>query len=360
MRSIAVCLVLAIAVSAFNTEGLSRSAQKHYEQLQQSNWGKAILELAELHASTGGVLNDLVGAIEEMIQQLNDELEELEYNFGVRTNEHNADVQNLTQEIQDADIDIQRSTDTLDNLLKPRREQLKTKIDNLQDNQEFNRKTLAENELIREQQHEEFELQITEYNEAVAAVDDALNLLSTLTNPSLAQIKKFQNSLRKIEARIKPHSKHATLIKALITLAAEQNFSDQGIIRSIVDNLNEFRNAVVDAINDTTAQEAVNLAEFEERVEQLNAEFAEFGRQISKVNIDLVATQEKIDQFTAFIAQRESDRATSVALLDLENEQYAEETQIFTDLRTKYQKDIAVTEQAFELVKGIDFSRIKV
>ena len=69
---------------------------------------------------------------------------------------------------------------------------------------------------------------------------------------------------------------------------------------------------------------------------------------------------EKIDQFTSFIAQRQSDRATSKSLLDLENEQYAEEAQIFSDLQNKYQRDIAVTEEAYQMVKSVDFSKIKV
>jgi len=40
--------------------------------------------------------------------------------------------------------------------------------------------------------------------------------------------------------------------------------------------LNEFRVAVVDALNALTAAEADNLAEYEERVAALDAEYAEF------------------------------------------------------------------------------------
>jgi len=82
----------------------------------------------------------------------------------------------------------------------------------------------------------------------------------------------------------------APMIKALITLASNQNFSDQGIIGSIVDALNEFRVEVVNALNELTANEAQAVADFEARVEQLDAEYAEFQRAINKTNIDLVAT----------------------------------------------------------------------
>jgi uncharacterized protein with GYD domain len=53
------------------------------------------------------------------------------------------------------------------------------------------------------------------------------------------------------------------------------------MLGEIVNKLNEFRTAVVDALNDLTATEAENVKDFEERVDALNAEFAEFGRIIA-------------------------------------------------------------------------------
>jgi len=93
-------------------------------------------------------------------------------------------------------------------------------------------------------------------------------------------------------------------------LAAAQNFSDQGLLGEIVTKLNEFRNAVVDALNALTATEAENVAAFEERVDSLNAEFAEFQRTIAAVTVDLTAVNDKIQELTAFIAQRDADRKT--------------------------------------------------
>lgn len=93
-------------------------------------------------------------------------------------------------------------------------------------------------------------------------------------------------------------------------MAAAQNFSDQGLLGEIVTKLNEFRNAVVDALNALTATEAENVAAFEERVDSLNAEFAEFQRTIAAVTVDLTAVNDKIQELTAFIAQRDADRKT--------------------------------------------------
>lgn len=135
---------------------------------------------------------------------------------------------------------------------------------------------------------------MAEYNDATASVDEALNLLGSLTNPSMLQVKKFQNSLKKIEQKIKNKTKMAPFVKALISLASNQNFSDQSVLGTIVNALNEFRNQIVDAMNALTAQEAENEVAFQERIEQLDSEYAEFQRQINAVNVDLTATNGKL------------------------------------------------------------------
>jgi len=61
--------------------------------------------------------------------------------------------------------------------LFPRKAQLENKIAVIQENQEANRKNHEEAILTREQDHEAFEFQIAELNDATAGVDDALALL---------------------------------------------------------------------------------------------------------------------------------------------------------------------------------------
>lgn len=238
----------------------------------------------------------------------------------------------------------------MDNLLFPRRAQLQNKIAVIEENQEANRKNYDEAVLTREQEHEAFELQVAELNDATASVDEALQLLQTLTNPSLLQIKRFQNSLKHIESKISSRSRMAPMIKALISLASNQNFSNQDILGQIVNALNEFRNAVVDSINDLTAQEAQDQEDHEEYLAQLDDEHAEFQRQINRTNVDLTAVNEKIDQLTEFRDQRDADRKQYIQLLELENNTYAEETDTYTNLKNEYTRELGVSEQALTLV----------
>lgn len=164
------------------------------------------------------------------------------------------------------------------------------------ENQEQNRQNLKENTLVREQEKESYEAQVEELNSATEAVDEALALIATLGNPSLLQVKKIKSSMSLIEKKVNKRGRLAPMIKALISLASNQNFSDQDIVKTIVDALSEFRNEVVTSLNELTNGEALAVEEFIERCDQLDREHAEFGRQIVDITVHLTATAEKIEE----------------------------------------------------------------
>jgi dihydroxyacetone kinase len=115
---------------------------------------------------------------------------------------------------------------------------VETRIQNLEENIAYNRKTLNEETLLREQAHEAYEALVAEYNDATDSVDEALNLLNSLGNPSLIQLKKFQSYIQKVQKKkVWNRIKSGPMITALLSLASSQNFSDQGLLSEIVNNL---------------------------------------------------------------------------------------------------------------------------
>lgn len=66
------------------------------------------MKLVQLHSEAKGAVEELLDAIEELISDLDNALEELEFDFQQRTAEHNSEVIALNQDIQDAEIDIDR------------------------------------------------------------------------------------------------------------------------------------------------------------------------------------------------------------------------------------------------------------
>ena len=103
MKSLILIALIAVALTARLQE---RNMAKVSADLAKSNYGRALLHLVELHSMAGGPVQELIDAIEELVNDLEEELEQLDLDFKVRTNEHNSLVVSLEQDIQDAVIGI--------------------------------------------------------------------------------------------------------------------------------------------------------------------------------------------------------------------------------------------------------------
>lgn len=174
-----------------------------------------------MHLRTHGILDELVDGIRELIDDLETELMEVNKNFARRTDNHNRDVIRLEQEIQDADREIFNGDDMIDNVLYPTRKRFINALNQLKSNIDDNRKTLDEETLMRNKEKETFEATAAEHNMAISAIDECLGLLSSITNPSLMQIRFVQSSLTKLEKQFANHSVFSPLIRALLELANE-------------------------------------------------------------------------------------------------------------------------------------------
>jgi hypothetical protein len=100
-------LVLALCASVLaidiHSNIFTKSQQQSLAQIKQSKWGSWIVDFAEVHLQAKGPLQELLNAIDELIDDLNAELAELTKNFNRRTDEHNREVVRLQQEIDAAD-----------------------------------------------------------------------------------------------------------------------------------------------------------------------------------------------------------------------------------------------------------------
>ena len=264
--------------------------QQSMAQVRESKMGAWILDFAELHLQTQGYLEELVHAIEEVIVDLEKELDETHAVFNRRTGNHNKEVAKLTQFIEDAQREIFNGVDFSDNVLTPQRDRITATLRQLKQNIGANRQSLASETKTRKNDKEAFEARIADHNEAIAAIDECLELLSTITNPSLVQIKKIQGHIQNLHNKLKSHSTFAPIIRALLQMATEQNFANQDTLKEIVVNFNLLRVNLVDQVNQETSEEAVFAADFVARVAQLEKEHIEFQRLVMLRNAELTRT----------------------------------------------------------------------
>ncbi|CAD8147730.1 unnamed protein product [Paramecium pentaurelia] len=336
------------------------SHAKKLEELQRTKLGQAILNLVNLHSLVQGPIQELIETIEELIQDINNNMEDVQYKFLMRTNEHNSFIVQVSQQLQDADQDIARMIDVIDNLLIPRKDQINNRIRSLIENDEFNRKNVDEIILLRDQENQAYQQQIQEDNDAIDAVDDAINLVGSLSNPSLLQIKNFKFTLKRLSSKQWNRVNQGPMVQALLQIALNQNFADSEILKQIIDSLNEFRNQIVEAMNDLTKQEQLNQKEFLERLDQLEDEHHEFQKQISQAQVDLDAITQKLNDCNQFLIQRDADRIQYQQQLDLENETYVVDTDIYNQNFNQLQIELPIAEQGLSLIKSADFFDIKI
>ncbi|CAK79976.1 unnamed protein product (macronuclear) [Paramecium tetraurelia] len=234
--------------------------------------------------------------------------------------------------------------------LIPQRDRFAAQLEQLQENIAQNRRTLSEAEVKRENDHETFESEVAEHNDAISAIDECLQLLSTIATPSLAQIKKVQKNLSKIQSSLKKHNQFQIFVKVLLEITVESNFADQGALRDIVVAFNNLRVELVDSLNQITADEAQAVTDFKNQVIQLNQEHAEFQRAVVVKNAEIEANATKIEQTLDLIDELDADLETLNGQLQAENDDYAFATDVYNATVAEYNKEINAANQALELL----------
>ena len=97
-------------------------------------------------------------------------------------------------------------------------------------------------------------------------------------------------------------------------------------------------------------------AAFNARVVQLNAELADFQRQVLFRTAEITRTKEKLVQFQEYTDQRVADKATFTEQLQAENDSYAQETDAYNNLVAQYQRELDAAAQAYQLLTQPSFT----
>lgn len=112
-------LIAAVSCVDIQQQSFAQVATQSMQELSQSNIGKFIMDLAELHSAMRGPLEDILATIQNMTEELQEELKQLDANYQRRSNQHERTVIQLQQNIGATDIEISNSRDKVDNVLVP-------------------------------------------------------------------------------------------------------------------------------------------------------------------------------------------------------------------------------------------------
>jgi len=102
-----IAVLLISSVMSIKPYRLSNAQMEKIDKLKNGNtWASILLNLAELHMLAEGPLEELIGAIHDVVEDLNTKLTKAAEDFDTRTALYEAEVSRLNGEIDNAKLDV--------------------------------------------------------------------------------------------------------------------------------------------------------------------------------------------------------------------------------------------------------------
>lgn len=350
-RTIIAIVLATLMVSTMAVENkLTHVQEKKMKELQNEKWGHIIFELAELHSLAGGALDDLTNAINQLVSDLGDRIDELDEEYNDRSLFHQSENTRIGSDISSAQISVSSTTNFLENILYPEQSKLEFNIASNNDAIDENNAYVVKLTFEREAQHEQYELRVEEANAALSAIDECLDIINQVSggNLSFAQGKSINKSMKKVVDTL-PKSTDEVLIKALVQLATEE-FADQSALLRVFEALKDVKSGIQNDLQADHDEEDRLQAEFEAEVASRQKENRDYTKQNIITTGELKVIVDRIDTKEAFLAVRTQDLANSEVELEAENESFEAATSAYEDIRAELEREQAVANDTLEIV----------
>jgi hypothetical protein len=347
--------MLFFALSSATSTRLTSAQEKKIVELRQSKLGEIMLTLAELHLMSGGPVEDLNEALEALIEDITVKIEDNDAAYNERSIQNQIEVTRLEGLISDTEVQISNANNILENILYPALEELQSTLASQNQSVEENNAYVAAITAQREADHEVYESNVAEQNDALSAINECLEILGQLSsgNISLIQTKKFKTSLNKVVVSLKK-STNNSMVKALISLA-NQEFANTGVILKIIDAFTGVKQGVLDALDLLHADEKAAVEHFEAEVTEREQDNKRLAREINITLGEIDGTENRIFEKEAYLADRQSTLAAFNAELDAEHEAFEEATAFYEDVRSELVREQAVANDAYGIIQNAGF-----
>lgn len=167
---------------------------------------------------------------------------------------------------------------------------------------------LQEASVQRNLEHDAYTQKILDIDGGLAAIQEALVVLDQLNEggASFAQIKKAKASLGKVQ-RVLSKNTDAALVKALVQVATSSEFTDQGLLRKLLDMLHNVSESLKATQTRITAEENSAQEDYTKLVKAKEEEIKQYEADIIDKQGQLASTIKKIESSQAFLVARRND-----------------------------------------------------
>jgi hypothetical protein len=217
--------------------------------------------------------------------------------FGKRIKDHQSEVVFLNDLISSANIDVSQSTNLLNNALYPQRDQNQRMIDSNNRSLDEIRGYMETITSEREAQKAAYEARVVEQNGALAAVDQAVEILEQIVrgDVSFAQNGEIINAALKVasEKTRAMDPIDSEFIKTLIHMDS-QKFTNMDSALRVRDLLRTVKQGIYDNLQQEHADEKKNQSVYDEDYRVKRSELKRLQRELLIISAQLKVTNEWI------------------------------------------------------------------
>jgi len=306
--------------------------------------------MAELHSLAGGAVEDLTNAIEQLVSDLGDRIDELDEEYNERSLFHQSEITRIGSDISDAQISVSSTTNLLENVFYPEKAKLEFTIASNNDSIAENLAYIEKLTFEREAAHEAYLVRVDESNAALSAVDECIEIISSISggNVSFVQSKQINKAMNKVVESL-PKSADEVMIKILVQLATEE-FADQSALLRVLQALNDVKTGIQDDLQEEHDEEARLQEQFEGEVNSRQNENRGYTKDNLILSGTLRVTDDRIGEKEAFLAVRQQDLVNSEGELEAENESFEAATENYNDIRSELERETAVANDTLAIV----------
>jgi len=264
----------------------SSSFENKLRKVREDNEMSGLLiDLASIHMSTEGPLEDLIKAIGDLIQDISNSIDKENLLYEDQTSIHEDYVSKLQQDLDSVKSLISETTFLLESQLRPRKQQVESTIDQLQGSITKNLETTDKETASRARDHKEFVQKDREYDEAIKACNEAIDLMEKLKSGELVfiQTPHAPDTMKKVltSATNLNNNKYSLFLEALSHVG--KGFTDQEVVSQVLKLLKDLLNNLHSGREELNHEEEEARKQWEEvRLPQLLKERENLNKSLSE------------------------------------------------------------------------------
>lgn len=319
-------------------------------EIDSTFFGKTLLDVIQIQLQATPAIQLVIDLLDEIAADLANAQSTADESWAVRGAECNSTRTTYENEIQNAVNTQTAAQSNIDLNLLPLIDSLTNEIADLEGKISKAGEDLTNAEAERAAANALYLSRSLDTADAIAACEEALLLMAQLVNepatPTLLQtatstFATLQNTFKSVHAA----SAYAPLVMSLVSLASEQNLSDQTMVQKIIDLIQELLDDLRKTLNDLDNSERQEVEDHEQVVSTLQASSDSMSARVENAKGSLADANAVVESERAAVDNAQATIDSTTILLNDHNTTCEDEARIYKEETEQRAADLSIIDQ---------------